>query len=401
MNSALKNKLLELKQEHLIDHYQTLNDNDKLGFLENLTKADLNKLALAFSEKITVEADSTISEQDFAVKSDIFSEDLYNQGLNILKNNKAAMLIMAGGMGSRLGFDGAKGAFMLTKNKSVFEIHVDKLHAIYQKVGVYPLLLIMCSDLNINYTSDFFEKNNYFNYPKNRIKFFVQGNLPAVSEDYKILLESKTKLKEVPDGNGGIFDALNKSGLLNELKKENVKWLHVAGVDNVLLDMLDPVFLAFAENSGLNIASKSVKRIDESEKVGIFALKNNKPAVLEYTEVAEALLKEKKPNGEYFLSEANIASHLFNIESEEYQECLKLPFHKAYKKIAYFENDKIISPQKPNAYKFEQFIFDAFKNFDEMAVLSVDRDREFAALKNKEGKDSIASAREAYLSSLE
>ncbi len=400
MNKDLRDALLKLKQEHLIRHYESLSEEEQVQFSNNLKQADFNKLAFAFDEKMTNEEQVDIKAQEFSVKSSLDESKLYDKGLELIKNNKAAMLIMAGGMGSRLGFDGAKGGFILANNKSVFEIHIDRLKVLYDECKVYPLLLIMCSDLNFNYTLDFFKNNNYFDYPKNKIRFFKQGNLPACDENYKVLLADKCKIKEVPDGNGGIFDALNKSGLLKELREEGIKWLHIAGVDNVLLRLLDPVFLAFAEDSKLNIASKSVQRIDESEKVGVFALKNSKPSVLEYSEISEDLLTKKNEDDSYYLSEANIASHLLNIESDEFKECLNLPFHKAYKKIDYYDGGRIINPIKENAYKYEQFIFDAFKNFDKMAVLRVNREEEFAALKNKEGKDSIESARKAYLDSL-
>ncbi len=397
MNNSLRNILVDLKQDELIKHYEALKEDEKNIFSDDLSKADFKKLALALNQASSTEEDFKIDYQDYYDKNKIYDESIYNKGLEILKAGKAAMLIMSGGMGSRLGFDGPKGAFILADNKSLFEIHIDKLKDIYKKTEFYPYMLIMCSDLNINSTREFFEEHNYFNYPKDRIKFFKQANIPAISDKYKVLLSSKTSIKQVPDGNGGVFDALKKSGILDMLKQEGVKWLNVAGVDNVLLKCLDPFFIAFAENSKLNIASKSVARRDASEKVGVFALKNSKPAVLEYSEIKDEYLNLKREDGEYFLSEANIACHLFNIESKEFEKASVLPFHKAHKKIEYYENDKLIEPEKENAYKYEQFIFDAFKNFDKMAVLRVDREKEFSALKNREGKDSVASAREAYL----
>lgn len=397
MNKELKDRLLALKQEHLINHYESLNERDKADFLTDLTKADLNKLALAFTKENADSEDETIAFQDVSIKEEIFDEETYQRGLELIQKGKVASLIMSGGMGSRLGFSGPKGAFLLVNDKSIFELHVDKLHAIQKKTGIFPYLLIMCSDLNIDTTVNFFKEHAYFAYPKDKIKFFKQGNVPACDQDYKILLEEKTKLMQVPDGNGGIFDALLKSGLLAFLKAEGVKWLQVAGVDNVLLETLDPFFVGFAENSGAKLASKSVARLNESEKVGIFALKNGRPSVLEYTEVDAELRKAKNEKGDYLLSEANIANHLFDLTCDEFERCLQLPFHKAHKKISYFDGSSQVTPSKENAYKFEQFIFDAFRRFDRMAVLRVRREDEFAPLKNKEGEDSIESAREAYL----
>lgn len=397
MNKELKDRLLALKQEHLIDHYESLNERDKADFLTELTKADLDKLALAFTKENANRDAEEITFQDVSIKEEIFDEETYKRGLELIQNGKAASLIMSGGMGSRLGFSGPKGAFLLVDDKSIFELHVDKLHAIQKKTGVFPYLLIMCSDLNMETTVRFFEERAYFGYPKDKIKFFQQGNIPACDEEYKILLEDKTTLMQVPDGNGGIFDALLKSGLLAFLKAEGVKWLQVAGVDNVLLETLDPFFVGFAENSGAKLASKSVARLKESEKVGIFALKNGKPSVLEYTEVDEELRKAKNEKGEYLLSEANIANHLFDLSCDEFARCLELPFHKAHKKISYFDGRSQVNPSKENAYKFEQFIFDAFRQFEKMALLRVRREDEFAPLKNKEGEDSIETAREAYL----
>lgn len=399
MNNSLKNILTALEQAHLIEHCESLTEEEKAQFLETMSEADFNKLALAFSaEKQGLElADGEISPQEFTKKSDYASEVTYREGLELLQNGKGAILIMSGGMGSRLGFEGPKGAFPLIDGKSIFEIHVDKLHAIKKETGFAPSLLLMCSDLNFDSTKNFFESRGYFGYPEGKILFFKQGNIPACDENYKVLLESKTSINRVPDGNGGVFDALQRYGLLKRLREEGVKWLQIAGVDNVLLRILDPVFLSFAESSGAHIASSSVERLDESEKVGVFVQKNARPAVLEYGEIPEFLLSKRTEEGDYLLSEANIANHLFHLESPIFDQCSNLNFHKAHKKISYYSEGKIIEPERENAFKFEQFIFDAFKYYEKMAVLRVSREEEFAPLKNRVGKDSIETAREAYL----
>lgn len=393
-------KLLDVGQEELALHLNPISEEEQNILISEIKNIDFDNLYKIWNDsKITVIDDPEVDYQP--IESVSFNEipkaEYEKIGINIISQNKAAVVIMSGGMGSRLGYNGAKGTFMLTERKSVFNIHIDYVLKISKKSNYFPLVLIMTSALNHEEIIDFFKKNNYFSYPKEKIIFFTQGEIPAFDEKGHILLSSKNKILTTPDGNGGIFKALKKSGLIKKMLEEKIKWLHVVGIDNVLTKPLDPYFLAFSETNNFDISSKSVKRDSYDEKVGLIVKKNSKPTIVEYTELPEVLRFSKNDKGDFIFNNANIASHLFKIEKLYEFLDKDLPFHRAHKILNYFRYGKYYEPDKPNAYKLEQFLFDIFPMFSEMGVYQVDRETEFSPLKNKEGKDSIKTAKESYL----
>ena len=255
----------------------------------------------------------------------------------------------------------------------------------------------MTSDENNQDTVDFFEKNHYFGYPKNAVKFFKQGKLPMLSTEGKILLNEEGIIKQAADGHGGIFEAMRKDGILYDMKEKGIEWVFIGGVDNVLVKMVDPVLTGLAISQGNLAAGKSVVKANPGEKVGVFCKKDDKPSVIEYTEITKELAEAEDENGELLYGESHILCNQFHINMLEEISKNKLPYHAAFKKASYMdENGKIVEPQQPNAYKFEAFLFDAFSKVPDMTILRVKREEEFAPVKNKEGVDSPETARALY-----
>lgn len=255
----------------------------------------------------------------------------------------------------------------------------------------------MTSRENNNQTIDFFEKNNFFDYPKDKIVFFMQGELPMVDKEGKILLDTNGLVKLASNGHGGIFESLRKNGIIYDLRQRGIKWIYIGGVDNILARMVDPIFVGLIKDKNLLVGGKSLVKAYPEEKVGVFCRKNGKPSVIEYSEMSSEMANEKDENGNLKYGESHILCNLFNIDEIENISSNKLPYHSALKKAEYMDKEgNIVKSEEPNAYKFEAFIFDAFESIDDMLILRVKRNEEFAPIKNKEGLDSPETARKLY-----
>ncbi|MBP3503219.1 MAG: UTP--glucose-1-phosphate uridylyltransferase [Clostridia bacterium] len=321
-------------------------------------------------------------------------------GIDVIKNNKYAVITMAGGQGTRLGHKGPKGTFKIdTTNgeKYLFQIIVESLQKANEKYGVIIPWYIMTSEDNNDQTIEFLEKNNYFGYKKEKVKFFKQGKVPMIKTDGNIVIDKNKLVKEASDGNGSIYKSLKDSGLLQEMKSEGIEWIFVGGVDNILLKIVDPVLTGITIKEKNLISSKSVVKKNAKERVGVFCKLNGVPKVIEYTELPERMAVETDSNGELMYGEVNILSHLFNIKALEKLADQKLPYHTAFKKSNYLNEDtEFIEVSEPNAYKFESYIFDGFSFFNDMSILRVKREDEFAPIKNASGSDSPETAIKLY-----
>lgn len=255
----------------------------------------------------------------------------------------------------------------------------------------------MTSKENNEQTITFLEQNNYFGYNKQYIKFFVQGELPLLTEDGKLILNEKREIKEAANGNGGVYSSMQKGGIIDDMEAKGIEWIFIGGIDNVLSNMVDSTLLGLTIKENNQIASKSVVKTNPKEKVGVFCKINGKPKVIEYTELPKEMAEERDENGELKYGEVNILSHLYNINVLKNVAKVNLPYHIAFKKSEYLSIDgQYIQPKEPNAFKFEAFIFDAFERYDNMTILRVKREEEFAPVKNKEGNDSPKTATVLY-----
>lgn len=327
-------------------------------------------------------------------------EEYIKIGEDIVKSGHFAIGIMAGGQGTRLGHNGPKGTFELElngKTKSLFEIIVDKLRNAHEKYNVYLNCYIMTSPENNKETVAFFEKNNYFNYPKEYIKFFMQEDLPLLNKEGKLILGEDGLIKLASEGNGGIFYSMAKKGIIDDMKSKNIKWIFIGSVDNLLVKYVDTLLLGLAIKQNVNIATRTVIKNSPNERVGVLCKKNGKVKVIEYTEVPKEMMVATDEAGEFLYGESHIMCNLFSLEAIEKASTKELKYHVAVKKIKYIdENGKLVNPTEPNCYKFEKFVFDSFGLFDEIAILRGKREEDFAPIKNAEGQDSPETAKKLY-----
>ena len=297
------------------------------------------------------------------------------------------------------GHNGPKGTFIFDpeNNKSIFEALCDTLIRAWKAYGTVVPWYIMTSRENNDATVSFFEAHNYFGYPKEKVKFFRQGELPMLDMNGHILLDQKGFVKEAANGHGGTLQSLEKAHIIDEMKEKGVEWVFINGVDNVLVKPVDPLLMGMSISHKVLGAVKSIEKTDPKEKVGVFCRKNKKVGVVEYTEISEEMANRRDDYGSLVFGDANAIFHLYNIKGLEKVAEVKLPYHIAVKKADYIDSEgKLVKAEKPNAYKFETFIFDSYEMFEDVVVLRVKREEEFAPIKNAEGVDSPETALKLY-----
>ncbi|MBR3697885.1 MAG: UTP--glucose-1-phosphate uridylyltransferase [Clostridia bacterium] len=400
----IKKKLKKYGQEHLFQKFDEMNDDQKAELLNQIETIDFDLMKDLYEkaknpvdfENITIEPIEHVDKSKLTVAE----REMYEKkGIEAIKYNKLAVVTMAGGQGTRLGHKGPKGTYIFDpeKKKSIFEALCDTLKEAVKKYDTVITWYIMTSKENNEATINFFEKNNYFGYPKESVKFFIQGELPMISLNGKILMEENGYVKFAANGHGGTLSSMEKSGVIDEMKKNGIEWVFINGVDNVLVKPVDPLLIGMSIHNKVLGAVKSIEKTDPKEKVGVFCRKNKKVGVVEYTEISDEMAHLRDDYGSLVYGDANAIFHLYNIKGLEKVSSISLPYHTAIKKASYLdENGKKVIGNKPNAYKFEMFIFDSYEIFDDVVVLRVKREEEFAPIKNAEGQDSPETARKLY-----
>lgn len=402
---GLLSALEALNQGHLARHYRALtqeNPEQAAVFIAQVQNLDLPLLSRLYQELVISEhhgQERQISPLQPDQLSEEQAEGLKHKGLQAIGAGKVAVLLLAGGQGSRLGHEGPKGTFDigLESGKSLFEIQADALKSVAQAAGYAPHWYVMTSATNNAETVAFFEEKAYFGYPVDRVHFFEQGMMPSVDFNNRVLLSAPGQLALNPDGNGGCFIAMKRHGILDKLRAEGVEWLFLYGVDNAIVNMADPVFVGYAIESGKPAASKVVAKAHAGEKVGVLCYDNGRPAIVEYSEMTEADNQLKDARGQLVYQNGNILNHLLSLEVLADYMDKPLTFHLATKKIPYWDAEAgYCQPGQPNGYKYESFIFDLFPHFSDMGALMVSRALEFAPVKNATGEDSPETARALY-----
>ena len=400
-----KELLTENHQEHLLKYIDNANEEQRKNLINQIENLDFNRINSLYkisTDENTI-AESKIEHINYTDKYKLSKDKfkyLTDVGEDVIKNNQYAVVTMAGGQGTRLGHKGPKGTFLLNvspKPMYLFEILATNLINTNKKYGITLNWYIMTSTENDDQTEKFFEEHNYFNYPKETIKFFKQGNLPLIKEDGKLLVDENYNIKLAADGNGCIYKAMSEDGILNDMHQKGIKWVFIGSVDNALLNMVDPVLLGLTISDKNEIGSKSVVKNNPHEKVGVFCKKNNVPAVIEYSELPESMAEETDEDGELLFGESHIMCNLYSINALEKISRKTLPYHSAHKKASYLmENGKMFEAIEPNAYKYEAFIFDGFNFFDNISILRGKREVDFAPIKNATGNDSPETAIKLY-----
>lgn len=399
-----ENVLKKYGQEHLLKFYDELSEEEQERLLKQIENIDFEAMKELYnlSKKEFDFKDQKIEPMEHLDKSKLSEEELENYkkiGEKIIKQGELAVVTMAGGQGTRLGHNGPKGTYDLglDSHKSIFEILCENLKRSFEEYGVKLPWYIMTSKENDQETKKFFEDNNYFGYGKENIQFFKQGELPILSKEGKMLLSEKGVVKEAADGHGGVFEALYKSKMYEDMKKKNIKMVFISGVDNVLAKLVDPIFIGATIANNKESAGKSVAKAYAEEKVGVYCKKDDKIGMIEYSEITPDMAAALDENGEFLYGESNILCNLFDIKVLDKLSKNKLPYHVAFKKANYIdpEGNEFVA-KEPNSYKFETFMFDAFEGLDNMLLFRVKREEEFAPVKNKDGVDSPETARTLY-----
>ena len=395
-------------QEHLLKYIDLIpTDEGKKDLISDIEKIDFERLKQLYSlsnQNFKNTMKTVMLEHIRVFDKDRFSDEenkeILNIGEDIIANNQYAVVTMAGGQGTRLGHKGPKGTFILNvkpEPKSLFQIIAENLIKANNKYGIILNWYIMTSTENNDETVKYFEDNNYFGYNSENVKFFKQGNLPLLSEDGKLVVNSEYRIKYAASGNGTIYEAMLNDGIIDDMKKKGIKWVFIGSVDNALLNMVDPMLLGLTKKRGTEIASKTIVKNSPYEKVGVFCKKNGKPGVIEYSEIPESLIEEVDEHGELMYGESHIMCNLYTLDAIEKIANVELPYHSAHKKVDFMQEDgNMFFAKEPNGYKYEAFIFDGFELFDDITLYRGKREEDFAPVKNAEGVDSPETAVKLY-----
>lgn len=325
--------------------------------------------------------------------------EFIEKGEKVLRAGRVAVLVVAGGQGTRLGFDGPKGVFPITpiKKKSLFQVFAEKIKVAQERYKCVIPWYIMTSISNYNATLAFFDQESRFGLEE--VYFFKQGMVPIVDFNGKFLLDKRGLIAMSPDGHGGCFDSLVRSGLVSKMEKSGIDVVSYFQVDNPLVKCIDPLFIGLHTSAGSEMSSKVVRKQDPTERVGIFCQEGDHLRVLEYSDAPQEILTRRKANGELAFNAGNIAAHLLDREFiKRMGEENGLVFH-VTKKVEPFLDEKryLVVPDVPNSIKFEKLIFDALDQAKNPILMEVAREEEFSPVKNAQGKDSMVSCREDQL----
>lgn len=391
-------KLSPAGQEHLLQYYEELSQEQKSSLLGQIEALDLSLLELikdGVSEvpKGKLEPLGAVTLEEIEEKKEIYEK----KGLEAIRACKVGAVLLAGGQGTRLGMDKPKGMLNVGINRELYLFGqlVNNLMKVVKKADAWIPLFVMTSEKNNEDTTSFFAENNYFGYNKDYIFFFVQEMAPSVSYKGKIYMEEKYKLSTSPNGNGGWFSSLVKAGLLEKIQELGVEWLNVFSVDNVLQKMADPVFLGAAIDSGCVCGSKVVAKAEPNEKVGVLCLEDGRPSIVEYYEMTDEMINSRDENGRLLYNYGVILNYLFDVKTLTRIMSENMPTHVVEKKIPYIDdNAELVKPEEPNGYKFETLVLDMIHMMDNCLSFEVERKKEFAPIKNRTGVDSLDSARE-------
>ena len=394
-----KKKLEQYGQTHVLKYYDELSESEKAELLQQIEDTDFAVLEncknLGHSAgRGKFEPLAAMQVSEIEKRKDEFKKI----GVETIKAGKVAAVLLAGGMGTRLGSDNPKGMYDigLTKPVYIFQRIIENLlDTVKQADGSYIHLFIMTSEKNNDATVNFLKEHKFFGYPEDKVTFFKQDMAPASDYEGKVYMEGKNRISTSPNGNAGWYSSMLKAGLRDVILKEGIEWIDIFAVDNVLQRIADPCFVGATVNAGVACGAKVVRKNAPDEKAGVMCLEDGMPSIVEYYELSQEMMDAKDENGDPAYNYGVILNYLFN-EKALYDIAQKtLPLHVVEKKIPYIdENANLIKPEKPNGCKFEQLVLDMIHMLDSCLPYEVVREHEFAPIKNKEGIDSVESARE-------
>ncbi|KAJ2959906.1 hypothetical protein NQZ79_g4718 [Umbelopsis isabellina] len=398
-------------QGHVFTFWDTLTSEQQQALYSQLVELDVARVNQIYDTAVKSVAASastqaaTVEQLPAEVCESVLTADQSkiqewrDLGLKLIAEGKVAVILMAGGQGTRLGSSAPKGCYdiNLPSGKTLFQLQAERIiklqelarasHNVQQEV-IIPWYIMTSGPTN-GPTYSFFEKNNFFGLSKENVFFFEQGTLPCFTMEGKILMEDKHKVAVAPDGNGGIYHALHNKGVIKSLKERGILYSHCYCVDNCLAKVADPIFIGYSVSKNTDCGVKVVPKSKPEEPVGVVCLRNKKYGVVEYSEISKELSEKRNADGSLAFNAANIVNHFFSTEFLERVLTIahELEYHIARKKIKHtdLESGELVTPKVNNGMKLECFVFDVFPYAQNLSVMEVDRKEEFSPLKNAPG----------------
>ncbi len=393
-----KEKLARYGQEHVLKYFGELSPEEQQELLDQIEVTDMGILeACGHREELVQRGVITplaaMQLEEIEAHRDAFTET----GMEAIRSGKAGAVLLAGGMGTRLGSEDPKGMYNIgiTRKLYIFECLINTLMSVVRSADTWIHLFIMTSEKNHEATTSFLKEHQYFGYREEYIHFFKQAMAAATDYNGKIYLEEKGRISTSPNGNGGWFVSLKNAGLMETIHREGIEWLNIFAVDNVLQRIADPCFIGAVLKRDCAVGAKVVRKNAPDEKVGVMCLEDGKPSIVEYYELSDEMRDAKDENGDPAYNFGVILNYLFRVADLEKMAAGSLPLHIVEKKIPCLDEEgKLVKPEEPNGYKFENLVLDMIHQLDSCLPFEVVREKEFAPIKNSTGIDSVESARE-------
>ena len=405
---AVRRRVADAGQDHVFRFWDDLSDDGRRRLLSQLAEVDFQQLQglvethVRHATPLGVPADLKPAPFIALPSTDAERAErdrMRDRGRALLAAGKVAAFTVAGGQGTRLGYDGPKGAFPVgpVSGRPLFQVFAEGIRAARQAAGAAIPWYVMTSEANDEATRAFFADHNRFGLPEEDVRFFRQGMMPAVDFDGRLILQAPDRIARSPDGHGGSLLALARSGMLDDMADRGIEHISYFQVDNPLVPPVDPVFLGYHVARGSEMSNKMARKRDPGEKLGVFCRTAGRLRVIEYSDLPDHLAEARGEDGRLRYEAGSIAIHALArtfVEGLAAGATFGLPFHRAEKKIPYCDDDgNTVTPEEPNGVKFEMFVFDALPMAENPTVLEIDRSREFSPVKNADGEDSAATAR--------
>jgi len=402
----LETRLKEFDQEHLMRFYNTLDDDQQIKLSNELNNVDFKKIARLYTKakedlnKPAVKKDDIMEvlAPELRVEKETTDAETLKEwrtrGLKEMSENTVGVILMAGGQGTRLGFNHPKGMYNvgLPSNKTLYQIQAERIYKLQQLAEEQTdqkstiRWYIMTSESTLKDTKDYFESNSFFGLEPSAVVFFEQHQLPCLTFEGKLILKTQGSLAKAPDGNGGLYTALKSAKVVDDMETNGVKHVFVYCVDNILVKVADPSFIGFCASKDLDASNKVIEKKEPNESVGVVCKCEEKFQVVEYSEISQETSEKRSDDGRLLFNDSNICIHYFNtrflrkIVNEHLDE---MPHHIAKKKIPFVDDKGVeVKPTSPNGMKLEKFVFDVFQFTDNFSVFLCKREEEFSPLKN-------------------